>query len=295
MSEPININPKIAKLYEDVPQKSVQVLQDFRARYPYQEVTLEGRTWRYIDSEAGEKALLMPAGGTTIAEVSFNSIAHFAQNYRVIAPDYPPIEEMRELCDGLIAFLNYLEVRNFYTMGGSYGGWMVQSLVRLYPQRIDKLVITAVGPPDEANSQELARLIGWLRLSPTFMLRWMITRTFSRLATGKVEDAHMSLLLALMREAIYIRIGREDILAMIQRLIDQTENYSFSADDLKDWPGDILLVFGSEDPATPLTRREAMQALYPEAEMIVFEGGEHGIAITHQQEYFAVIDEFLAG
>jgi len=27
----------------------------------------------------------------------------------------------------------------------------------------------------------------------------------------------------------------------------------------------------------------------------VFEGGEHGIAITHQQEYFAVIDEFLAG
>jgi len=105
----------------------------------------------------------------------------------------------------------------------------------------------------------------------------------------------MSLLLALMREAIYIRIGREDILAMIQRLIDQTENYSFSADDLKDWPGDILLVFGSEDPATPLTRREAMQALYPEAEMIVFEGGEHGIAITHQQEYFAVIDEFFAG
>jgi hypothetical protein len=29
--------------------------------------------------------------------------------------------------------------------------------------------------------------------------------------------------------------------------------------------------------------------------MNVFEGGEHGIAITHQQEYFAVIDEFLAG
>jgi pimeloyl-ACP methyl ester carboxylesterase len=34
--------------------------------------------------------------------------------------------------------------------------------------------------------------------------------------------------------------------------------------------------------------------LYPRAEVKVFEGGEHGIAITHQQEYFQAIDEFLA-
>ncbi len=66
-------------------------------------------------------------------------------------------------------------------------------------------------------------------------------------------------------------------------------------DDLKNWPDHILLVFGAEDPATPLEKREAMVELYPKAEMKVFEGGEHGIAITHQQEYFAVIDEFLAG
>lgn len=104
----------------------------------------------------------------------------------------------------------------------------------------------------------------------------------------------MVLLWALVQEAVYFRLERADILAMIQRLIDQTDNYTFSADDLEDCPGEILLVFGSEDPATPLARREAMQALYPSAEMIVFEGGEHGIAITHQQEYFAVIDEFLA-
>jgi pimeloyl-ACP methyl ester carboxylesterase len=37
-----------------------------------------------------------------------------------------------------------------------------------------------------------------------------------------------------------------------------------------------------------------MQALYPQAQMVVFEGGQHGIALTHQQAYFAAIDEFLA-
>jgi pimeloyl-ACP methyl ester carboxylesterase len=295
MSASIGTNPKISRFYKDVPETSIKVLQEFQERYPYQEIALDGRTWRYIDSGAGEEALLIPAGGTTIAEVSFNSISHFAQNFRVIAPDYPPIEEIQELCDGLIALLDSLDVKQVYTMGGSYGGWMVQSLVRQYPQRIDKLVITAVGPPDEENSRELARLIGWLRLAPTFMLRWMINRSFSRLASRTAGEEDMALLWALVQEAIYSRLERADILAMIQRLIDQTGNYTFSAEDLEDWTGEILLVFGSEDPATPLARREAMQALYPSAQMNVFEGGEHGIAITHQQEYFAVIDEFLAG
>lgn len=294
MITPISPNPKISRFYQDVPETSLKVLREFRERFPYQEAALGGKMWRYIDSSAGEKVLLLPAGGTTIAEVSFNSIAHFAQNFRVVAPDYPPIEKIQELCDGLIALLDYLEVKQFYTMGGSYGGWMVQSLVRQYPQRIDKLVITAVGPPDKENSRELAKLIGWLRLAPTFMLRWMISRSFSRLVSRTSEEQDMALLWALVKEAVYFRLERADILAMIQRLIDQTDNYTFSADDLEDWTGEILLVFGSEDPATPLARREAMQALYPSAEMIVFEGGEHGIAITHQQEYFAVIDEFLA-
>lgn len=294
MQSPISSNPKIAKLFEDVPQDSLRRLQEFREHYPYQTIALRDYTWNFIDSGEGEKVLFIPAGGTSVAEVSFNSLEHFAQKHRVIAPDYPPIEDLQELFEGFIELLDQLGVDKFFTMGGSYGGWMVQSLVREYPERIDKLVITAVGPPNRENSQELARLMGWLRITPTFLLRWMINRSFARLESNKAGDKDMALLWALVKEAVYFRLGRADILAMIQRLINQTENYTFSADDLKDWPGKILLVFGSEDPATPAERRQAMRDLYPQAELKVFEGGEHGIAITHQQEYFHVIDEFLA-
>ncbi len=294
MADSFETNPKIAKLYKDVPEKSLRRLQEFRQRYAYQTIALGGKQWRFIDSGAGKAALFIPAGATAIAEVSFNSIEHFAQQYRVIAPDYPPVGQIQELCAGFIDLLDYLEVDKFYIMGGSYGGWMVQSLVRLYPERIDKMVISAVGPPDERNSRELARLMGWFRIMPTFLLRWLINRSFARLDSRKSDDQDMALLWALVQESVNFRIGRADFLALMQRLIDQTDNYTFSADDLKDWPGSILLVFGSEDPATPLAKREAMKELYPQAEMKVFEGGEHGIAITHQQEYFAVIDEFLA-
>ena len=109
-----------------------------------------------------------------------------------------------------------------------------------------------------------------------------------------MNNPDMALLWALVSEVINYRLSREDMLAMMQRLIDQTDRHTFSPEDLEDWPGKILLVFGSEDPATPLKKREAMQELYPKAEVKVFDGGEHGIAITHQEEYFSVIDEFLS-
>lgn len=287
-------NPKFARFYQDVPAESLQHLQFFRERYPYQTVKLNEVQWHYIDTGEGDTALFIPAGGTTIAEVSFKSIEHFAHKYRVIAPDYPPIESLNELFEGFIVLLNHLGINQFYAMGGSYGGWMVQSLVRQYPERVRKLVITAVGRPDSENSQEIDRLMVWFRITPTFLLRSMINRSFTRLESESSGDADLTLLWALVKEAVHQRVGRADILASLQRLVNQTQNYTFSADDLRDWSGSMLVVFGSDDPATPAERREAMRALYPQAEVKVIEGAMHGMVITHKEEYFAAIDEFLA-
>lgn len=287
-------NPKIAKLYRDVPEEPLKRLLAFRKQYPYQSLTIHDQEWRFIDTRAGDQVLVALAGGTSIAEVSYQSLAHFAQIYRVIAPDYPRIGNIAELFEGLAALLDHLGINSFYLMGGSYGGWMAQSLVRAYPERVQKLVLTAIGPPNPENSRQLAKLLPWLRGMPTFVLKALINRAFSRLDVGQTEDyPDLALLWALTKEMMEVRVKREDILNLMVLLVDQTDNYIFTPDDLKDWGGSILIVCGSEDPSTPLDKREAMQTLYPRAQMKVFEGGEHGIAITHQQQYFAVIDEFL--
>jgi pimeloyl-ACP methyl ester carboxylesterase len=287
-------NPKIAKLYRDVPEEPLKRLQTFRQQYPYQSLTIHDHEWRFIDTREGEQTLVVMAGATTIAEISYQSLAHFAQSYRVIAPDYPRIGNLTELFEGLTALLDHLEIDNFYLMGGSYGGWMAQSLVRAYPERVRKLVLTAIGPPNPENSQKIKKLLRWLRWMPSFVLSAMISRSFSKLDASKAEEyPDMSLMWAMVKEVMNYRVKREDIFTLMYLLIDQTENYIFTPDDLRDWRGGILVVCGSEDPSTPLETREAMQTLYPQAQVKVFEGGEHGIALTHQDEYFAVIDEFL--
>jgi pimeloyl-ACP methyl ester carboxylesterase len=287
-------NPKIAKYYRDVPADLVKGLEDFRRRYPYQSRRMRSHNWRFIDTGEGKEVLVVMAGGTSIAEVSYQSLSHFAEQYRVIAPDYPPIRNMSGLFEGLTALLDDLGVGQFILMGGSYGGWMAQSLVRATPERVRKLVLTAIGPPNPENSRQLAKMMRWLRLMPTFALNALIGRAFGQLDTSKVEEyPDMALMWALVKEVMDTRVKREDIFALISRLIDQSENYAFNPDDLKDWKGSMLIVCGSEDPSTPPDKREAMQKLYPRAQMMVFEGGEHGIALTHQQAYLAVIDAFL--
>jgi pimeloyl-ACP methyl ester carboxylesterase len=288
------LEPKIAKIYRDVPQESLRHLLAFRQRYPYQTATIDGRKWRFLDTRRGETVLFIPAGGTMVAELSFRSIEHFAGQYRVISPDYPPIDNLHQLFEGFIALLDYLGVDKFCLMGGSYGGWIAQSFVRHSPERVQKLILTAIGPPNPENSRQLARMMRWLRIMPAFLLRALIKRSFSRLVSDKSDDPDATFLWAHLQEVMAEQVQRADILAGLQRLIDQTSNYTFAPGDLESWSGRILMLFGADDPATPPEKREAMQKLYPQAEVKVFEGADHSMAVSHREAYYGMIDAFLA-
>jgi hypothetical protein len=61
---------KIEKLYENVPEEQLKRFQAFRERYPYQTLTVQGIPWRVIDTKIGSSPLLVPPGGTGVAEIS---------------------------------------------------------------------------------------------------------------------------------------------------------------------------------------------------------------------------------
>jgi pimeloyl-ACP methyl ester carboxylesterase len=291
---PISKKSKITRYYEGVPVEQHLRLRNFREHYPYAEMDIGGKALRYIDTSQGERDLLILAGGMTVAEISFNTIEHLAKTNRVIAPDYPPVDNLRDLFDGYIEMLNRLGIDRFSLMGGSYGGWMAQSFVRYLHQRIDKVVLSAIGPPNPDNSRQLAKMLWLLKLAPMGVLRALMNHSFARLAGAGELGPERILMIAQLKEIMFTRVDRKDILAALGRLIDQTENYNFGPADLADWGGRILVVLGSEDPSTPPEKREAMAALYPQAQQIVFEGADHALSVTHRAMYYQTLDTFLA-
>ena len=287
-------NPKVAKLYKNVPSEPLSRLLQFRTQYPYKRATVHGTEWRYIDTGSGEQVLLALSGATCIAEMARLYIEHFAQRNRVISPDYPALDTMTGLVDGIAGILDREGISRAHLIGVSYGGFVAQAFVRRHPDRTASLILSHTLLPEREVVEQAAKAVRWMRLLPATALR-----AYFRMRLGKLfpEEQHPELTLskALLAEIVNYRLTKAQLISLMRRVVDLGVNYRFAPDDLRDWPGSILLLMADDDPATPEPVREAMAATYPQAQMRLFSGTGHATAILKQDEYFAAIDEFLRG
>ena len=253
---------------------------------------IDGVEWRIIDTLSGSSILFVPASGTGVAEVGWQTIEHLAKKYRVISLDYPPLGDLNAMFCGVIELFDQLGISQVDALGGSGGTLFMQPFMLTYPERFGKIILTTPVPPDPARGEQISNSLKWLRWMPTPILRWLTMKSFERLLSAESNQPDMALTTALLKEVVQYRLQRKNFLAMLAMVSDMTDSFSYSAHDLQKWAGELLLIFGKDDPATPEPVRAKMLALYPTAQVKVFEGG-HGIAVTHQAEYFAAIDQFL--
>ena len=286
-------DPKIAKLYRDVPAEQIARLREFRATQTWKETTIRGVAWRYLDVGQGAPTLLIPPGALGTAESGWQTISHFAERgYRVIAPSYPPsITTMNELVDGLAGVMDRAEVGKAHVLGGSYGGVVAQVFVRRHPDRTEKLVVSHAGCPDPERGRKIAGALRWLRLLPMGLLRAIVKK---RLA-GLLPEGHAAaaMLAAYVNEVMTYEATKAGLLNGFRRAADFDLNTTFTPEDLADWPGRMLLIMADDDPSTPEPVRQAMQALYPQAEVHMFHGTGHAAPILKQEKYYSVLETFL--
>jgi len=84
-----------------------------------------------------------------------DQVETFSEHFRVITPDLPGFGENHaittpETIQGLAQYvleeLDRLEVNRFHLVGHSMGGMIVQEMIALAPERVDKLVLYGTGP-----------------------------------------------------------------------------------------------------------------------------------------------------
>ena len=283
--------PHIASLYAQVPKDRLEPFQAFCRAFPYGDVTLGGVTWSYLTGGEGDPPLLLLSGALAIPDISWTSITGFAASRRVIVPAYPPVRAMDALADGIAGILAHEGVKQAHVMGGSYGGFVAQVFVRRYPQLTRSLVLSHTLPPyleTAGRMRRFARLLRWL---PTVLVRWMMRRVFRSMMPERSEET--ACLLAIYEELVGYSLGKEDVLGIVERTIDFSVR-SFTPEDLAGWPGEVLLVFGEDDPATPPQVRQRLESLYPGCQVRLFEGSGHTTSVTKQGEYLAVVDDFVS-
>jgi maspardin len=277
--------------YRNVPPQTVDELARFRATHPLKHTFVYGVRWEYIAAGHGSEALLILPGLLGFGEMSFQHIRAFESEYRVIAPSYPfEITTTQQMTDGVAAILAAEGTRQAHVLGGSYGGMVAQCLVRSYPHIVVSLVLSHTGGPRPDRAATNRRFIALLRLLPMSLLRFMLkgaTRKSLRDAPEQIPfwEAYSNEMIA--------HVSKADLIGRYQVAVDFDAHAAFAPDDLKDWPGRILILEGDNDPIAEAPAREALKALHPQARVHTFHGSGHVASIAKLDEYVDVIKRFL--
>ena len=284
-------NEQVAKLYRDVPTEQRDMLQQFRADHPLKKLTHGEMEWHYIDTKHGESVLLLLTGALGTAESSWDTILRFEPKIRVISPAYPAVSTMAELIDGIVMILEREQIDNVHVLGGSYGGYVAQVFVRRNPHKVKSLVISHAGIPDIKRGARISKTLRWLPLLPMKLLRMLFERSMSGLLPEEGPDTQLHI--AFFKEVIRYQLTKDRLISSLRRIVDFDSNYVFSADDLREWDGVVLLMIANDDPGTPEPVRSAMQNLYPGARVKMFSGDGHAAPLLRSDEYHASIKEFV--
>ncbi len=285
-------NPKIAKLYAGAPAEEMRKFLAFCDAYPYHSIPHNGFEWPYLTSAGSGTPLLILSGALTHPDISWQSIAHFGEQHRIIVPAYPAVRTMDGLCDGIAAILRQEKVESAHVMGGSYGGFVGQVFVRRFPTLTRSLILSHTAVPDSTGIEQSRRTMKALFLLPTGVLRWLLNRSLGKLLPADSSSPSIQLMLALFHEVMDFRLTKADFISIMDRTLD-FYGRAFTAEDLAGWRGKMLLVLAEDDPASPAIVRSKFKDLYPKAAWKLFRGGGHATSVTNQSEYQAVMDDFL--
>lgn len=190
-------------------------------------------------------------------------IEAFGASRELVVGDLTLCDTMTGLAEGL---LDQLPGR-FALAGLSMGGIVAMEMLRLAPERIERLALLDTNPLAEAPEMQARRAVQMDRVR-TGALREIMRDEMkpNYLADGPRRTDILALCMemaetlgpeAFLRQSIALRDRR-----------DQTET-------LKAYRGPTLVLCGRDDIPCPFTRHELMHALVPGSELVIIEGAGH--------------------
>jgi pimeloyl-ACP methyl ester carboxylesterase len=252
----------------------------------------DGVNWEYFCGGDAKETLLLLPGVHGRGELAFQHILQFERTYRVISPNYPGcLMTVAQLVSGLVSLLQAEHVDTVYVLGGSYSGMVAQSLVRRYPELVKAVVLDHTSPPGLKQARRHTWYYLLLKLLPLSWLRALLKCGNKYMAPG-VDAAGRAFWYAYFDDLI-TSLTKADYLSRIQVCIDFYRNYTFSRDDLRSWPGRILIIESDNDSYVPARGRAALKALYPQAQVYTFHETGHAAWANQFATFFSVIAQFL--
>jgi len=177
--------------------------------------------------------------------------------------------------DDIFALLNHLGHHRVILMGTSAGGPQVLQAALSAPERVIGLVLGSTASQTVNVPPELAALITFLGTEGLTQLQTMLSQS------GPVASSDTA------------PHPGQQFSGVLQTYLAYHLHGNPIADRLGDIAVPALILHGTADAEVPFVEAERLKAGLPNATLIPFKDGGHGILVTHAEAYRAAIVSFL--
>ena len=249
--------------------------------------TVCGLDINYICKGEGETVLVLHGWGSNI-ELFASMTAILSQKYRVVAPDMPGFglsDEPKEpwcvddYVDFVLKFLEDFKPEKLIVLGHSFGGRVIIKMAsRDLPFEIEKVILV-----DSAG------------VKPEKTLMQKVRQRSYKIGRRVLETAPAKALFPDALEEFRLSHGSADYNSatpVMRQTLVKTVN-----EDLRELMPNmkmpVLLVWGENDDATPLSDAKIMESLMPEAGLVTLKGAGHYSFLEQQFTFNKVLASFL--
>lgn len=230
------------------------------------------------------------------AIVSHPAIHAMARDRRILSVDYPPFATMTAFCDGVVALLDTLGLERVDVLGGSFGGYVAQCLVRRHPNRIGHLVLVHTYVLTPSDARKLRAGIWLAPRVPRRIFEWMVGLKI-RAVLRPMRRSNPPLYAALaieVRRAMQTSLSSAAVRRSNEWMLEGIRSFPFAPADLESARRRIMIVESDNDPVLRSPARTALRAMYPSALVKTFHGTGHVTALAEPQAFAAAVADFLA-
>jgi pimeloyl-ACP methyl ester carboxylesterase len=261
-------------------------LLDFREACASHSLNINGIEWEYISCGAGDETVLFLHGLAGAKDIWWLQMAAWESEYRSIAVTYPPVRDLAGLAEGIITILDQEGVGKVNLVGSSLGGYLVQYLVKAYPERVKRAVLSNTYAHPEPLAAKY-RLVGsllpvvpeWLVMT---VMRWSF-RTLIYPASGR----SILTLNYLLEQAS----GGMSKAQVLNRYYNVIERFPLPRPEQSNIP--VLIVESDNDPLIEPPWRESLRAAYPSATVVTLHGVGHFPYLNMPDSYREILEAFF--
>ena len=245
----------------------------------------------YVD-DIGTGYPLVLVHGFLGSSAMWNPQKEFLSKYfRIIAPALPgfgessqikSLDSIRSMAENVFDIMNKKNINKFNLLGHSMGGMVVQEMVKISAERINKLICYSTGPIGDIPGR-----FETIEKSREKLKYEGIEITANRISKKWFVESDKAKYFYLCNEA-----NKVTSVETADKALKAMKNWK-GLENLKNIKNETLIIWGDKDTAYNFEQAETLKKNIPNSKIEIFKGSSHNVHLEFVQKFNETVKNFL--